>query len=156
MLHVIDRCLNLGATYADVRVIDEKHEKIEAKNESIESVLFKETMGFGVRVIVNGAWGFSSSYKVTSEEADRVVEEAIKIAKSSSIARKSRIGLTDEKAYKASYQTKLKKSPFDVDLKEKTDILLEATKVALKQSDRIKIAKSFYSATNTKKYFANS
>ena len=37
--------------------------------------------GFGVRVIVNGAWGFASSPIVTPEEIARVTGEAVIIAK---------------------------------------------------------------------------
>jgi predicted Zn-dependent protease len=38
----------------------------------------------GVRVIVNGAWGFASSPLVTEEEIARVTAEAVIIAKANS------------------------------------------------------------------------
>jgi len=47
--------------YGDVRIVFSKTETIKVKNEETKTASYSESNGFGVRVIVNGAWGFASS-----------------------------------------------------------------------------------------------
>jgi len=46
-----------GAQYADVRVVHSKDEDISVKDGVVESLRANETLGFGVRVLVDGTWG---------------------------------------------------------------------------------------------------
>ena len=39
-----------------------------------------EDLGFAVRVIHHGAWGFASGVVLTSDEAIRIAEEAVAVA----------------------------------------------------------------------------
>ena len=50
-----------------------------------------ESEGFGVRVLVDGAWGFASSNWLTATEADRVAAEAVRIARASATALRNRV-----------------------------------------------------------------
>ena len=56
-----------GAEYADIRIheVDEE-EKISTINGDIEDYQLNSKQGYGIRVLVNGAWGFSSSEIMTS------------------------------------------------------------------------------------------
>ena len=60
-----DRALNLaqvqGASYADIRIIVRRTQEINVKNGVVEGLSDNESQGFGVRVVVDGAWGFASS-----------------------------------------------------------------------------------------------
>ena len=71
----------LGASYADVRVMERTGEGIEVKNGRVEGVSSSTSSGFNVRVIVNGAWGFASSARMDTSEAERVAQQAIQIAR---------------------------------------------------------------------------
>src|SRR5512141_40093 len=90
MRDLTDRALNtaqaLGASYADARVVRRREESIAVKTGKVEGVAMGETEGFGVRVIVDGAWGFASSHRLELEEADRVAGLAIRIARASAPA----------------------------------------------------------------------
>ena len=68
----LDTAAKLGATYADVRVIRRRDESISVKSGRVEGVALGETDGFGVRVVVDGAWGFAASDTLDLAEADRV------------------------------------------------------------------------------------
>jgi len=68
----LDTAVSLGAGYADTRVVRRLSESISIKSGRVEGVASGETEGFGVRVLVDGAWGFSSSHVLTAAEADRV------------------------------------------------------------------------------------
>src|SRR5207245_7018437 len=70
----LDTATALGATYADVRVVRRLEESINVKSGRVEGVAGGESEGFGVRVIVDGAWGFAASHRLSTAEADRVAE----------------------------------------------------------------------------------
>ena len=50
-----------GATYADARIADDRSRALATKNGKIGSASDSESLGIGVRVIANGAWGFAAS-----------------------------------------------------------------------------------------------
>ena len=58
------------------------------------------SFGFGVRVIVNGAWGFASSPVVTPEEIAAITKEAVIIAKANASIQSRPIELAPVKAYR--------------------------------------------------------
>ena len=56
----LDTATSLGASYADARVVRRLDESIAIKSGRVEGVASGESEGFGVRVLVDGAWGFAS------------------------------------------------------------------------------------------------
>ena len=62
----LDTAAQLGAGYADVRVVRRLEEAIAIKSGRVEGVASGETEGFGLRVLVDGAWGFASSSQLTA------------------------------------------------------------------------------------------
>ncbi|MCI0584824.1 MAG: TldD/PmbA family protein, partial [Chloroflexi bacterium] len=82
----LDTAAQLGASYADVRVIRRRDESISVKSGRVEGVAMGESDGFGVRVVVDGAWGFAASDTLDLVEADRVGSLAVRIARASATA----------------------------------------------------------------------
>src|ERR671916_202544 len=85
-LRALDTARLRGASYADVRIVNHRSEQVTVRNRNVEGLVVDESLGFGVRVVVDGYWGFAASNRVTTAEADRVAAEAVKIAKASSLA----------------------------------------------------------------------
>ena len=52
----LDTAASQGASYADVRVVRRLEESIAVKSGRLEGVSSSESEGFGVRVLVDGAW----------------------------------------------------------------------------------------------------
>src|SRR5687768_15409245 len=71
----------LGATYGDIRINRYRTERISTRERQVLGVSLNQTFGFGVRVLVNGSWGFAASSEVTPNEVRRVTREAVDIAK---------------------------------------------------------------------------
>jgi TldD protein len=86
-LRALDTARSRGADYADVRVLRQASESVTVRLQNVESLTYDESLGFGVRVLVAGYWGFASSHKMTMEEADRVAAEAVRIARASATVR---------------------------------------------------------------------
>ena len=74
MREAIERALNVaklnGASYADVRLVQLEKELIEVKNGAPEQFVRKASLGLGVRVIVDGCWGFAAINRVGLESAE--------------------------------------------------------------------------------------
>jgi TldD protein len=116
----------LGASYADVRVMERTGEGIEVKNGRVEGVSSSTSSGFNVRVIVNGAWGFASSARMDDAEAERVAQQAIQIARASALVAGEPVRLSPLPPQKGSYRTPMRIDPFSVPLNQKVQLLLEA------------------------------
>ncbi len=118
-----------GATYADVRILEREVEEISTKNGSVDALKRSFTKGFGVRVIANGAWGFASSFRLTTDEAEKVAEEAVMIAKASSLTKIEDVSLAPVEIFQDTVKQKIEIDPFSVPMSEKISILLESDKI---------------------------
>jgi TldD protein len=79
----LDLARTQGATYADIRIIEQQTQSIAIKNGVVEHLVPSTSRGFGVRVVVDGAWGFAASAKLAAREVVRVTAEAVRIARAS-------------------------------------------------------------------------
>jgi TldD protein len=57
----LDSALGRGVTYADVRVVESKERALTTKNGKPGHIASSESMGLGIRVIVDGCWGFAAT-----------------------------------------------------------------------------------------------
>src|SRR5947209_48519 len=115
-----------GASYADVRLDEHVTQDIIVKNGQLAAVSDDASEGFGVRVIVDGAWGFAGSARLENEEVQQVVDRAIRIARASARVRSTPVDLGPPVTSRGKYRTPLECDPFTVPLTEKVDLLLRA------------------------------
>jgi TldD protein len=115
-----------GAQYADVRVEHKELQTIAVKNGTVEAITDEQSQGFGIRVLVEGAWGFASSSQMTSQEIDRIAQLAVSIARASVLAKRRAVRLGSPVKTVGSYRTMVTRDPFSVSLDEKIKLLLEA------------------------------
>lgn len=157
MRDLTDRALDtatlLGAAYADARVVRRLEESISIKTGRVEGVASGESEGFGVRVLVDGAWGFASSHILTTDEADRVAAEAVRIAKASATALRDPVILDDRPPAHGTYETPFRDDPFAVALETKIADLLAADTAAAGVKG-IAFTESMYAAQREWKTFA--
>src|SRR6184192_1142156 len=115
-----------GASYADVRLDEHVTQDIIVKNGQLAAVSDEASEGFGVRVIVDGAWGFAGSARLDKAEVHLVVDRAIRIARASARVRSAPVDLGPPVTSRGHYRTPLERDPFAVPLAEKVDLLLRA------------------------------
>ena len=151
----LDTAVQRGATYADVRVVRRVEESISVKSGRIEAVAFGESEGFGVRVLVDGAWGFAASSGLTTTEADRVAGDAVRIARASATTLRRPVVLDDRPPAHGSYRTPYEVDPFAVPVEEKVADLM-AAESAMSRTPGIAFAEASYSAQREWKSFAAS
>ncbi len=143
-----------GASYADIRINRYRNQFIFTRDRRVQNIVNTEDYGFGIRVIVDGTWGFASSSVVTKEEIARVAAQAAAIARANRKVNAEPVRLSPVESYDTSWNTPVKKNPFDMPLQPKLDLLLQINDEALKVNGA-----SFVSASmqfvNEQKYFAS-
>jgi len=152
----IETAISHGATYADIRIVEQTWQTIVTRNAKVRRVNVGSSRGFGIRVIVDGAWGFSSHYEITPTEVEKVAKEAVKIARASAKVKKKDVKLAPVKPVKDTYKTPLIKDPFTIPLEEKIKLLIEADKRILAKGELIKVATSSMRIYRENKIFASS
>lgn len=150
---LIDGLASKKVDYGDCRIVETQHEDIIVRNGIVEAITQTNDLGFGVRVLKNNGWGFSSSKELTKTESQKVAKEALAIAESSARIPGKPVTLSELPAQKASYATKFLKEPFKVPLSDKINLLLTSEKI-LRSSPKVKIGAASLSFLRVKKYFA--
>jgi len=143
-LRALDTAKSQGAAYADVRVLHERSESVTVRLQNVEALTHDESLGFGVRVLVEGYWGFSSSNKMTHEEADRVAVEAVRIAKASAWVRGQSADIGPPSSIVDKYVTPVQQDPFGVPLDQKIDLLVSTTETMMKAPNIVMAEASTY------------
>ena len=97
MKQIADWALNTvtqrGAGYADVRIVDHRQRSLATKNGKVGHAASAETLGIGIRVLVNDAWGFASTDDLSRESVDKTAAQALEIAKASATVKEEPVRL---------------------------------------------------------------
>ncbi len=128
----IETAKRRGATYADARAMDIRHRDISTKNAEVGTLAESESLGIGIRVIADGAWGFAGTDRLTRQGVEACAAEAVAIAKSSALAKHEDVVLAPEQAYVDTWQNPFLKDPFRIPVERQIDLLLAANKEMLR------------------------
>ena len=145
-----------GCEYGDIRLCNYRNQNLTARDRSLKNLSDNVSSGFGVRVLLDGAWGFAASSRKTADEITRIVHLAVEIAKGSRLSQQNPVKLAPVAAYQDKYITPFQIDPFDVSIGEKAELLLNINDRLLSYSDKgIKKASSFLRFTKEDKVFAS-
>jgi len=97
----------------------------------LESSQDRQVRGIGVRVIVDGCWGFASSDRVTADEARAVASRAVAMARISRPLTTRRVELAPEPVHVGSWESGFQIDPFDLPESERCELLAERSAVLL-------------------------
>src|SRR6202158_5655578 len=122
----LDTARMRGASYADVRVMHLRQRDLTTKNGQVGTLAQSESIGIGIRVLANGAWGFASTDRLTREGVSACGAHDVSIAKASALAKRSEVVLAPEEAYIDSWQSPCRKDPFEIPLETQLALLLTA------------------------------
>jgi len=122
----LSRARELGVSHADLRVERHRTQHLRLRDGSLEGRLDDVDSGFAVRVVHDGTWGFAAAVDLTPEEAVRVTEQAVAIAKATRPANREPVELADEPVYAdAHWVSSYDINPFDVPDSDKVALLAE-------------------------------
>ena len=132
-MRALDAAKSAGASYADVRISRNRNQSIFTREQRVQAINDNETFGFGVRVLVDGAWGFAASRDLTRDEVARIARQAADQARANRAAMIRPVQLapvtpTPNGVWRGPAET----DPFDVSIEDKVQLLLAANAAALK------------------------
>ncbi len=161
MKDLADVALNVarqkGAQYADIRINRTLQNSVTTREKRVVDVTNAESYGFGVRVLVDGSWGFAASSTIDKSSVERITARAVSIAIANRAIQKNRISLVPVEKYPdVKFATPVKRDPFTVPLSEKADYLLKVNAEAGKVKGPGPIfvnSRMFF--TKEEKYFAS-
>jgi TldD protein len=149
----LDTATARGAAYADVRIVSRLDESISVKTGRVEGVASGESEGVGVRVLVDGAWGFASSHRLEPAAIDEIAAEAVRIARASATALRNPVRLDDRAPARGRYETPVAEDPFAIPLETKIGDLVAADE-AMRRVGGLAFTEASYGAQRETKTFA--
>jgi TldD protein len=120
----VDAALGAGASYADARAVSLRRQFVVTKNGQVDDLSDSESEGIGVRVLVNGAWGFAGEGRLDEAAAREAALRATAFARAAPGHHETSLAPVD--AHRGEYRTPVERDPFEVPLSEKIDLCLRA------------------------------
>ncbi len=153
--HALNAAASLGASYADVRVIEQESEVLQTKDFAVAGINIGSSAGIGIRVLCQGGWGFASTQNLTKRSIEKAVSRAVEVAKASARCLQSPVTLAPEPIYDAVWVSPHTKDPFNVSLETKLGVLLAASRI-IKSVKGVTLALGEMTFIKEKKFFASS
>lgn len=95
----LQRARDLGAEHADFRLERIRNQDVRLRDARLEGTHDGEDVGFSVRVVRDGSWGFAAAVDLTPGEAVRTAEQAMEVAAVARSMSSERVRLADEPVY---------------------------------------------------------
>jgi len=131
----ISTAKSLGASHVDVRVERTRTGVLSLRDAKPETQSDETIIGIGVRVIVNGAWGFASSPDLSADTANRLANTAVAMAKTSKPLSTELVSLVHEPAYpNKTWVSSYEIDPFSISDSERKDRLASLSSKLLASS----------------------
>jgi TldD protein len=122
------RAAELGASHADFRFERVRYQELGVRDGVLQGASDTEDLGFAVRVVHGGAWGFASGVLLTTDEAVRVAETAVAVARVAAEMTSSPVVLAAEPTYDdVEWVSAYEIDPFEVTVAEKAAVLVDWT-----------------------------
>ena len=151
----LTRAAALGASYADIRVNRYRRESIATRERQVQNVSRSTSYGLGLRVLVNGAWGFAATNHVEPGAARAVAEQAVAIARANAVLASRKVGLANADKIVTTWTSAFKRDPFEVPLETKIAFLMKLNETALAVSG-VSFVSSQVLFVDEQKFFASS
>ena len=120
----LQRARDFGVEHADFRLERLRSQNLRLRDGVLQGAHDGVDVGFAVRVIVDGTWGFASTVELTQEAAVRITEEAVRVAQVSAAISSERIELAAEPVYTdATWVSAYEVDPLDVPIADKVELL---------------------------------
>ncbi len=120
----LTRVQDFHVSHADFRCERVRKQQIRVRDGHLQGAGDTEDLGFAVRVILDGAWGFASGVALTSESAIQVAETAIRVAQVAAKMTTRQVALAPEPTYDdVEWVSSYEIDPLSVPLAEKVDLL---------------------------------
>jgi TldD protein len=149
----LSRARDFGVSHADFRFERVRYQHLSVRDGSLQGAEDAEDLGFAVRVIHQGAWGFAAGVALTTDEAVKVAEQAVNVALVAAEMTRNPVQLADEPihddvAWCSAYDV----DPFQVPTGDKADLLEDWTR-RLVAADGVEHARASLQQVHENKFY---
>ncbi|MBO9521118.1 MAG: TldD/PmbA family protein [Nocardioidaceae bacterium] len=149
------RARDFGVSHADFRFERVRYQHLSARDGVLQGAEDSEDLGFAVRVVHQGAWGFASGVVLSTDEAVRVAEQAVHVAQVAAGMTRVPITLAEEPVYDdVAWCSSYEVDPFTVPLADKSALLCGWTKRLL-DADGVEHASAGLQQVLENKFYAD-
>jgi TldD protein len=128
----VDAAKSGGASYADARISQNRVRTLSTRERRVQGVVDSETMGCGVRVLVDGTWGFAATRELTGDAVARCARQAVAQAKANRRTQVVPVRLAPvTPVANGAWRSPARIDPFDVAIEDQVALLLAANAAAL-------------------------
>src|ERR671915_951604 len=145
-----------GTTYVEARYQSRLASEVNFTNGELERIRVVENAGCGIRVLVDGCWGFTSTSTISSETLRESLSEAVSAARALAQTKKNKVkGLVESKMITGTFKTSSNSDSLsDVSIEQKVQVTKDAEKEA-RSNRAIKTASCTYRDTIDHKIILN-
>jgi len=144
-----------GASYCDLRVVDERARTVATKNGKVGHASNSESLGVGIRVIADGAWGFAATQELSRASVEATAARAVDVARASARVKQHELQLAPENAYVDEWTTPYKIDPFTTSISDNLELLLKVDS-ELRAVEGVTLAEAMLSFRRYEQWFYSS
>ncbi|GAA1479508.1 TldD/PmbA family protein [Nocardioides aestuarii] len=151
----LSRARELGASHADFRFERVRYQRLGVRDGVLQGAADSEDLGFAVRVIHRGAWGFAAGVILTREEAVAVAERAVAVAGVAAEMTTTSVEIADEPVHDdVTWVSAYDVNPLSVPVKDKAAVLTGWTD-RLREHPVVEHATASLQQVQENKYYAD-
>ena len=142
-----------GASFADARVGRTRRNFVITREQQIIEIVDTDTMGCGVRALVDGCWGFAATRTLTADGVAAAGREAAAIARANRVARDRSVELAAAPSLgERTWSNGFTIDPWTIPVEQKADLLLKANAEAMKVAGVKYVASQMFFVKEEKNY----
>ncbi|ALN86057.1 modulator of DNA gyrase family protein [Lysobacter capsici] len=143
-----------GASYCDARIGRYLRQFVITREDKVQNVVNTESTGIGIRVLVDGAWGFAATNQLNNDAVAKAAQQAAAIARANAKSQTTKVELAKTPGVgEVAWKTPIRKNAMEVAIKEKADLLLGVNAAAINAGANF--VNSMLFLVNEQKYFAS-
>lgn len=159
MKEIAGWALNVAATravtYVDVRIVLDRQRALATKNGKIGHADESESLGVGIRVLADGAWGFAATEDLTREAVAITSERALEIARASASVKRHEIALVPQKPITDDWSSPCEIDPFSTPTEDNLNLLFKVDS-KLRENPGVTLAESNMNFRRYEQWFYSS
>lgn len=126
-----DEALNRKVDFMDIRIVESDYTSISLQDSKADKVVYGKALGMGIRVLLDGVWGFAASSGVERAAATECLESAISMAEASRARVVDRVEVYKTDPVIDSVEAEYERDPRVIPVDQKMQILLDFENAAL-------------------------
>ena len=121
----LDAASGRGISYVDARLVLLRNRSLSTKNGRVGHASDSESLGIGVRVLADGAWGFAASADLSRTSVEDTAALAVEIARASARVKVEDVQMAAEPAAVAEWTTPYQIDPFSTSVEQNLALLMQ-------------------------------